>query len=79
MSTFWQVFTATLTLPLLVFGGGEAYALSHHKQTYTNWIRVKLGINPKTRQRLWAPIVFTLVLVSFDVWFIPHILDLWPH
>jgi hypothetical protein len=40
---------------------------------------VKLGINPKTRQRLWAPIVFTLVLVSFDVWFIPHILNLWPH
>jgi NADH:ubiquinone oxidoreductase subunit 3 (subunit A) len=79
MDTFWALFVDVgMSALLLTFGVGETYALATGRQSFTEWIRVQLGITPRSRRRLWAPMVFVVVLVLFNVWFIPHILDLWP-
>lgn len=79
MNTFWAVFTAGLSLPLVTFLVAEGHAIATGKPTYTQWIRAKLGLAPKQARRAWAPWVFAGVLAGFNVWFIPHILlGIWP-
>lgn len=79
MTLFWMIFTLCLSIPLLVFGVGEGVAIATGRQTYSNWIRAKLGIEPKTNQRIWASSIFAGILLGFDIWFIPHIVySIWP-
>ena len=73
-SLFWAVFTI---VPLVVFGIFEY--LGRHNHTYSETIRRWLGVDPPNKRRRWAQVAFVVVLVGFDVWFIPHILlSIWP-
>jgi len=76
LSIYWALFVEVgFSTLLVVFGIGESYALARHQMTFSSWIRLKLGVHPSDPRRWWAPILFVLVLVGFNAWFIPHILN----
>lgn len=73
MNLFWLILTLFIPAFLLAFAYGETYALVKHKQTYTRWIRAKLGIQPVAPRHVWAAPVFAAVLGLFSLWFELHI------
>lgn len=72
---FWSWFTGALGLLILAFGIWEAGAIvsGHREWTYTVKIRQWLGVEPVRPWRIWASTTFAVALMSFAVWFIPHI------
>jgi hypothetical protein len=79
MNLFWVLFVDVgMSALLLTFGVGETYALVTGRLSFTDWIRRQLGLAPRVTRRLWAPATFVLTLILFNVWFIPHIFQLWP-
>lgn len=68
----WNVLWALFVIvPLLAFGIFEF--LGRHGHTLSSYVRRWLGISPPKPYRRRASLAFVVVLVGFDVWFIPHI------
>ena len=72
---FWSWFTGAPGLLVVAFGVWEFAAIvtGHREWTYTAKIRGWLGIEPSRPWRIWASTVFAIALMSFTVWFVPHI------
>ncbi len=79
MDTYWAALTWIIPVFLLAFAIGETYAILTGKQTYSQWIRAQLGLEPAEPRRVWLAPLFAFVLGGFMAWFLPHIeLGIWP-
>lgn len=79
VALYWSLIVAGLVGLLAAFGVREYIAIKGHRRadTFTVWIRRSLGIEPPRDHRLWASAVFAFVLITFTVWFVPHIVFGW--
>lgn len=73
---FWSLYLIAVTIGFAVWETA-AIVTGHRDRTLTYKIRVWLGIETKRPHRLWASIAFTVGLIGFNVWFIPHIIFGW--
>lgn len=75
---YWSWFMVAFVGLLVAFGVWETGAIvsGHREWTFTYKIRTWLGIEQK-KPVIWAVVVFTLTLVGFVVWFVPHIVLGW--
>lgn len=74
---YWAIFLALVTLGFGVWEGG-AIATGHRDRTLTFWLRKHLGIEGHPAPaKLPSSLIFTLVMISFNVWFVPHIVLGW--
>jgi hypothetical protein len=79
MNLYWSALTWIIPAFLLLFGAGETYAIATKRATYTEWIRMKLGLFPLEPRRRWMAPLFGFLLGGFTAWFLPHIeLGIWP-
>lgn len=79
MNLYWSALTWVIPAFLLLFGAGETYAIVKKRPTYTEWIRMKLGLQPPEPRRKWMAPLFVFLLAGFTFWFEFHIrFGIWP-
>lgn len=73
---YWSWYTAAVGIGFAVWETA-AIMLGKRQWTFTYKIRQWLGIDPVRPWRLPASIAFSMAMVGFTVWFIPHIVLGW--
>lgn len=73
MDNVWAMLVGWAGAWFLTFLVFEMYALVSGKETLSEWIRARLGIEPITPVHTWAAPLFAFIIFGFAVWFVPHI------
>jgi len=76
MDLYWTIWIQLVILSFAIYEAVQIMS-GQRKRTLTAWIRTFLGIEQKRSTAVFAGIMFTLGMLAFTIWFIPHIVWGW--